>query len=219
MDLVPLGTESGAIPGGLLSAASHKVPAALPEERPRACSCGGNSTCIKGRLCSCGTCTVLNFTSVFPPAPAPPHRFRQFPGVPLPSKRRFIMCVILERRYRRGALSFCQLFLPTPFAMPAPKSRGPCGCRTQGCSDQALPVRPQEARGTASRASSPRPQPPPNARSRSGYIYELLGMHSKGSFQRKLYEVRWQEGRDLIPPSPQPARLWSQVSSPSGCAH
>jgi hypothetical protein len=27
-------------------------------------------------------------------------------------------------------------------------------------------------------------------------------MHSKRSFQRKLYEVRWPEGRDLIPPLP-----------------
>jgi hypothetical protein len=27
-------------------------------------------------------------------------------------------------------------------------------------------------------------------------------MHSKRSFQRKLYEVRWQEGRELIPPLP-----------------
>ena len=33
-------------------------------------------------------------------------------------------------------------------------------------------------------------------------VIELLGMHSKRSFQRKLYEVRWQEGRELIPPLP-----------------
>jgi hypothetical protein len=33
-------------------------------------------------------------------------------------------------------------------------------------------------------------------------INKLLGMHSKRSFQRRLYEVRWQEGRELIPPLP-----------------
>jgi hypothetical protein len=33
-------------------------------------------------------------------------------------------------------------------------------------------------------------------------VIELLGMHSKGSFQWKLYEARWHEGRELIPPLP-----------------